>query len=164
MDCNISPVNNCKYLGIYLDNKLTFNDHIKYVNSKISRHTGILYKIRDHLPIKSRLDYYYAYIYPYLSYNVIIWGGTYPIHLQPLIIQQKRTIRTICNAGYRDHTDPLFKRLNLLKFHDGEGRHSLFLFSRFENNDIFRSVNRVKSSKGTVALLLKNCSLLSFST
>ena len=33
MDCNISPVNNCKYLGIYLDNKLTFNDHIKYVNS-----------------------------------------------------------------------------------------------------------------------------------
>ena len=77
-----------------------------------------MYKIRDQLPIKSRLDYYYAYIYPYLSYNVIIWGGTYPIHLQPLIIQQKRTIRTICNAGYRDHTDPLFKRLHLLKFHD----------------------------------------------
>ena len=78
----------------------------------------MLYKIRENLPIKARLDYYYAYIYPYLSYCTIIWGGTYATHLQPLIIQQKRTIRTITGAGFRDHTDPLFKQLKLLKLVD----------------------------------------------
>ena len=114
----ISPSNSCKYLGIYVDNRLSFKDHINYINSKIARHTGILYKIRDNLPIKSRIDYYYAFIYPYLSYNTIIWGSTFPTHLQPLILQQKRTIRTISNAGYIDHTEPLFKQHNLLKFQD----------------------------------------------
>ena len=97
---------------------MTFKDHIKYINGKISRHTGILYKVRDNLPIKTRIDYYYAYIYPYLAYNIPIWGCAFPTHIQPLIIQQKRIIRTIANAGYRDHTDPLFKRLKLLKIQD----------------------------------------------
>ena len=60
LDSVISPSDSCKYLGVHLDSKLTFQDHIKYIMSKISRHTGILYKIRDNLPIKSILDYYYA--------------------------------------------------------------------------------------------------------
>ena len=114
----IYRTNCCKYLGVYLDSRLTFNDHIRYINGKISRHTGILYKIKDYLPMKTKLDYYYAYIYPYLSYNIIIWGGSFQTHLKPLITQQKRTIRTIANAGYRDHTDPLFKQLKILKLKD----------------------------------------------
>ena len=58
----VSPVDHCKYLGVRIDNKLTFKDHIGYIITKISRYTGILYKIRDNLPMKNRLDYYYAYI------------------------------------------------------------------------------------------------------
>ena len=118
MDRTILPVNNCKYLGIYLDDRLTFKDHINYIISKISRHTGILYKIKDNLPTKTRIDYYYAYIYPYLSYNTIIWGSADTTHIQPLINQQKRAIRTIANAGFRDHTNPLFKQFKLLKLQD----------------------------------------------
>ena len=118
LDIETNQSNSCKYLGVHLDKKLSFKDHIKYVNGKISRHTGILYKIRNNLPMKARLDYYYAFIYPYLSYNIIIWGSTFETHLLPLITQHKRTIRTITGAGYRDHTDPLFKRLKLLKLQD----------------------------------------------
>ena len=77
LDTEIHRTNCCKYLGVHLDSKLNFKDHIQYINSKISKHTGILYKIRDNLPLKTRLDYYYAFIYPYLTYNIIIWGSTY---------------------------------------------------------------------------------------
>ena len=118
IDSVIAPTNCCKYLGVHLDNKMTFSNHIKHVNVKISRHTGILYKIRENIPLKARLDYYYAYIFPYLSYNIIIWGSAFPTHLNQLIIQQKRTIRTIANAGFRDHTDPLFRRFKILKLQD----------------------------------------------
>ena len=118
LDSVVRPINSAKYLGVFVDDKLTFKTHIDYVISKISRHTGILYKIRDNLPTKTRLDYYYAYIYPYLSYCTIIWGCAYQTHLNPLFIQQKRTIRTIVNAGFRDHTDPHFKALKLLKVQD----------------------------------------------
>ena len=113
-----APCNSCKYLGVHLDKNMTFSVHIDEVLNKISRHTGILFKIRNNLPTKARLDYYYAFIYPYLSYNVIFWGATYQTYLNPLIVQHKRTIRTICDAGFRDHTDPLFYKLGLLKFQD----------------------------------------------
>ena len=91
MNSVIAPINSCKYLGIYLDDKLTFKDHINYINSKISRHTGILYRIKENLPTRTRLDYYFAFIYPYLSYNATIWGCACPTHLQRLFIQQKKS-------------------------------------------------------------------------
>ena len=108
----------CKYLGVYLDRDMSFKSHIDHVLKKVSRHTGILYKIRDDLPITARLDFYYAYIYPYLSYNIIVWGAAYDSVLQPLFLQQKRTVRTVAGAGYRDHTDPLFRRYGTLKLID----------------------------------------------
>ena len=72
---DIVPTNSCKFLGVILDHKLSFKNHIDLVLSKISRHSGILYKIKSCLPIATRLNYYFAFIYPYLSYNVIVWGG-----------------------------------------------------------------------------------------
>ena len=60
----------CKYLRIHLDNKLNFSDHISYVTGKLAKSIGILFKIRSNLPTSARLNYYYSYVYPYLSYNV----------------------------------------------------------------------------------------------
>ena len=48
----------------------------------------------------------------------MIWGGACVSVLKPLITQQKRTIRIICDADYYAHTDPLFKKLNILKIED----------------------------------------------
>ena len=115
---NITPSTSCKYLGVHLDNRLSYKNHIQYVKSKISKHAGILFRIRDQLPISTRLNYYFAFMYPYINYNIIIWGSTYSSHLEPLVLQQKRIIRIIMDAGFRENTSPLFKRLNLLKIED----------------------------------------------
>ena len=40
------------------------------------------------------------------------------MHLKPIVLQQKRAIRIIAGAGYRDHTNPLFHRLEILKISD----------------------------------------------
>ena len=147
---DIFPSNSCKYLGVFVDNRLTFKDHIKYINAKISRHTGILYKIRDNMPLKTRIDYYYAYIYPYLSYNTLIWGGTYDTHLQPLVLQQKRTIRTLTNSGFRDHTDPLFKRLKLLKVKDiYKLQLGIFMFHARARGEYATQTNILTRASGT---------------
>ena len=53
-----------------------------------------------------------------MNYNILHWGNTNDIHLKPLIIIQKRIVRTIADADYLAHTSPLFKRLNLLKLVD----------------------------------------------
>ena len=77
-----------------------------------------MYKIRKNLTEKAILDYYYAFIYPYVSFNVEVWGGTFETFLKPLIIQHKRIIRTMTWSRARDHTTPLFKKLGILKVHD----------------------------------------------
>ena len=108
----------CKYLGVCIDRELNFKQHIDNVVGKLSRSAGILYKIKSALTEDARISYYYGMMYPYISYSIVVWGSTYKSHLQPLILQQKRIVRMIADAGFRDHCDPLLKRLGLLSVMD----------------------------------------------
>ena len=107
-----------RFLGVIMDDSLNFREHICCVVGKISRHAGILYRIRENLPISARISYYNAFILPYLSYNCLHWGGTNDCHLRPLVTIQKRIVRTIADAGFLEHSTPHFHRLKLLKFFD----------------------------------------------
>ena len=108
----------CRFLGVIFDNQLTFADHINDKVNKLSRSTGILYGIRGYLSKPARLSFYYAYMYPNLSYNIPIWGGAGTSHLNKLFIQQKRIVRIICDVASKTHTSPLFAQLGLLKLYD----------------------------------------------
>ena len=44
----------------------------------MSNSSGIFCKIRNNLSIKAKLDYYYVFMYPYITYNIVVWGGKYP--------------------------------------------------------------------------------------
>ena len=114
----VNYVDHAKFLGIIVDNKLNFKNHINYITGKVAKHAGILYRIKHSLPQKTRLTYYNSFILPYLNYNILHWGGTNVTHLNPLIIIQKRIVRTIADADYLAHTNPLFRKLNLLKLVD----------------------------------------------
>ena len=108
----------CTFLGVILDNRLTFSNHIKFITNKLAKSTGVFYCIKDFLDTQARLKFYYGFVYPYIAYNIIVWGSTYRSHLNPLILQQKRIIRLIANADRLEHTSPLFYRYNILKVED----------------------------------------------
>ena len=59
---NIERILSIKFLGVLLDENLSWKDHIKYAENKIFKNTGILYKARDYLSKESLLSLYYAYI------------------------------------------------------------------------------------------------------
>ena len=106
------------YLGVDLDCKLKFDYHTQYVSKKISRSVGVIYSLRELLPKRCLFNLYYSFVYPYLKYCNLIWGGTYACHLRPLILLQKRAIRIINHQPYLAHTDPLFYQSNILKIQD----------------------------------------------
>ena len=54
----VSFVNSTKFLGVIIDNNLTFKNHINSIVSKISRNTGIFYRIRSCLSQQARLNFY----------------------------------------------------------------------------------------------------------
>lgn len=113
--CKIERVSSIKFLGIFLDEKILWKNHINYINNKISKSIGILYKIKDKLTTDALLILYYSLIYPYLNYCNLTWGSAMKTYTNSLFIQQKRAVRIISGAGHRDHTDPLFQNLSLLK-------------------------------------------------
>ena len=63
-------VTTCKYLGIIIDDKLSWNDHIDYVYKKIAKFTSIFYRIRHRLSGELLKMLYYAFVHSHLSYGV----------------------------------------------------------------------------------------------
>ena len=111
---NIENVKQSKFLGVIIDQNLTFYDHIQYMKGKISRALGILYKCRKYFKQSTLITLYNAFIYPYFTYCIPVWGNNFQSYLHPLILLQKRAIRTIANAEFRANTAPLFKSLKIL--------------------------------------------------
>ena len=114
----IKQVDKHKVLGVILDKKLSFLQHIQYICKKVAKGISLLHQLKDLVPEYVLLCLYNAQILPHLLYCIPIWGSTYTTHLQPLFILQKRAIRLIAKRPYLDHTQPLFKRLKLLKLYD----------------------------------------------
>lgn len=87
------------------------------------------------------------YYFPFLIYGVTVWGNTYQSNLHPIVVLQKKTIRIITFSAFREHTSPLFKKLNLLKFHDIVYVNTAFFLHQYSNaklpdvfNDFFSLV------------------------
>ena len=115
---NISQKFEAKFLGVFLDSKLKFDAHITYISSKISKSVGILYRLRDYLPVSNLRSLYFAFINPYLLYCNLVWGGTYYTHLDTLVKLQKRAIRNVNKTSFLSHTNSLFISSKILKLTD----------------------------------------------
>lgn len=117
-DVEVEQVSHTKFLGVIIDNKICWKPHIKHIQAKLSRSISVLSKAKHFLPSKSLRVLYCSLILPYLEYCVEIWGNTYKTSLQPLCKIQKKAIRMITKAGFRDHTNIMFLKLKILKFMD----------------------------------------------
>ena len=88
-NASITRVYSAKYLGIIIDVKFHWIEHITYNKNKISKAIGIMYKARQYLTKASLVNLYYSYVYPYLTYCIEVWGCTYQTHLQCLFLLKK---------------------------------------------------------------------------
>ena len=110
----IDMIKKTKFLGVIIDQNLSFQSHINYIKGKVAHGIGILYKSRPYFNFKTTRSLYNAFIYPYFTYCIEIWGNTYQSYLEPLVKLQKRAIRTVVGVQRYAHTSPLFTDLKLL--------------------------------------------------
>ena len=122
-DCSLNKVISAKYLGVIIDYKLNWIDHIAYIKNKISKGIGIMYRARNFLNKSSLIGLYYSYIYPYFTYCLETWGCASKTQLNPLFLLQKKIIRIMTFLHYLAHTEHIFNDLHILPFH------KLFLYS-----------------------------------
>ena len=84
-----------KYLGIIIDDSISWKYHISYICSKISRNIGIISQLRHYLSVKQVRQIYFNLIYPFISYAILAWGSTYNSHLQKVQIKQNHVATLI---------------------------------------------------------------------
>ena len=82
----------CKYLGIIIDNNLTWHEHINYIYNKILKFTSIFYKIRHILPYKVLITIYFAFVHSHLLYGIEIYGNTNRGYLNQLMVLNNKLL------------------------------------------------------------------------
>ena len=103
-----------KYLGVLIDNNLSWKFHVDYIALKISKTIGIISRLRHFVPTSILLNIYCSLIHPYISCGLLAWGQTSKANLNKILILQKRALRLIYFANKREHAIPLFIRANIL--------------------------------------------------
>ena len=98
-----------KYLGLVVDDALTWSQHIDYMSIKIARGVGIYKRTRSFLPKHSLLKLYRSMIEPYFRYCKIVWGQCNKTLLDRLQTLQNRAARVLANVSYKaaDHNSLL---------------------------------------------------------
>ena len=65
----IDMTNKTKFLGVVIDEYLSFEYHVKHIKGKVARGLGILYKSKRLLNKDSLVQLYNSFIYPYINYQ-----------------------------------------------------------------------------------------------
>jgi hypothetical protein len=103
-----------KYLGVHFDPMLNFKYHVSNIASKISCALFSLRQSKHFLSEAALKTLYFSLIHCHLTYATVIWSSCNAPTLKQLITKQKMAIRTITGAKFNAHSEPLFKKLNIL--------------------------------------------------
>jgi hypothetical protein len=110
----IKYVKEFNYLGILLNENLSWYSHVNYISKKTSKAVFVLNKLKHFLPQSILFTIYSSLILPYLNYGALIWERS----ASRLFILQKKAMRAVTNSKYNALTCQLFKNFNTLKAPD----------------------------------------------
>ena len=79
-----------QFLGVNIDNNLTWKPHINHIVTKISNGVGILIHLSKELPKNILNLIYKTLILPYSTYCCITWGFTYHTYINKLLSIKKK--------------------------------------------------------------------------
>ncbi|XP_071959489.1 uncharacterized protein [Antedon mediterranea] len=140
-DVEIERVSKIKFLGVILDEFVTFHDHIDIITMKIARVIGVMNKLKYIVQSDVLLIMYNSLILPHLIYAITIWGVAGATKLQRIHILQKRAIRIICKVHYQHPSANLFYNKNLLNIFDLYEKYTAVFMFQFRMGNLPVSFN-----------------------
>ena len=88
--CKLSRVDEAKFLGITIDDTLSWKKQIDNVCKLCARNIGVLNKVKHFLPEQALYKLYCSLIVPYLNYGLLLWGNANKTYLNKVYKLQKR--------------------------------------------------------------------------
>lgn len=151
-----------KHLGLWIDQHLSFEQHVENVRRKVNPMIGILYKIRNYAPKNILMTIFHAHVQSHLTYLAAIYTNTSNTVLQPLQVLQNRALKIINRLPPTFHTNDIYQQVhkNILPV-KGLGIFQTCLFMRrylrdeVHSNVIFKKKQSTRPTRSTVRTQLE---------
>ena len=148
----LKKVDKVKFLGVIIDERLTWEPQIDYIKEKLISSIVVIKRIRKFIPESQYIKIYNALFKSHLSYCISCWGGISRYKLEKLFAVQKRCVRLLFGNEYSfdhpgfyetcarartyqehmadkiytlEHTKPLFNEKEILTLHHLYIQHTL---------------------------------------
>ena len=136
-DYEITQSFSIKFLGILVDEHLSWIDHINTLENKLSKNLGLLYKAKPFLNAKAMKSLYFSFFHSYLTYGNIAWCSTSMAKLKKIFSKQKQAMKTISvtSLDYKNlKSEEITDRLSILNIY--KLYHIVNLMFRVKNNTL----------------------------
>lgn len=112
----IERVNSIKYLGLTIDDKLSWDEHVDTIKGKLIPICAAIFKIRNYIPRKILWQIYNAHFLSHINYLNQIWMHTKEQNINDLQRIQNKFIKIIENKHRLTPTETLYRdKMNIKK-------------------------------------------------
>ena len=91
----LKRVDKMKFLGVTIDENLSWKNHIDGITKTISRNIGMINKLKFIIPERILHTLYCTLVLPYINYGILIWGKACKTYLEKIYKLQKWAVRII---------------------------------------------------------------------
>ena len=125
-----------KYLGVTLDEHVTWNQHITEVCNKLKRYFKLFYSIRNYVNSNQVKIIYYAFIYSRIKYGISTFGFTDNNKMKQMQVLQNKLLKVLLAKNYRYSTNRLHNELEIIKVEDIAKLDAVTFIHNYFNNKL----------------------------
>ena len=107
-----------KYLGLVLDEKLNYNEHVQAICNSLLKYFGIFNHIKHKVNKKIARQLYFAFVFSRIKYGIEIYGNCSDRNVNKIQIMQNKLLKLLLQMDRLTPTNILHKNLNILKIND----------------------------------------------
>ena len=130
-----------KYLGLRIDEKLTWKENTMTLQAKLRRLNYLFYHMKKFYNKKHLINLYTPLYESVLTYGIMHWGAS--AHTDPLKILQNKVCRTILNLGWMAPASEIYSKMRVMNLHELY-KMRLLMFV-FKNKFAFHIQNRAQN-------------------
>lgn len=109
---NFTDGSSITFLGLTIDDSLSWSQHIEIVCKRLSSAVFMFRQLKKVLDFNTLRMAYFALFHSKITYGIVAWGNS--SHSIDVFILQKKVIRIIFGARYRDHCRPIFLKMKIM--------------------------------------------------
>ena len=129
----IEQVSVTKYLGMYIDDSLSWNIHIDQLVKKVAPKIGILKRLKPILNPSSLLLIFNSIVLPHFDYGDLIYDSSSAENLERLQKLQNRAARILTGSSLREHRQHMFEKLQWLSLQNRRFLHKCIMIYKCLN-------------------------------